>query len=59
VRSRYAAAALERNAPVTLVNHPEGSHGFEHRNDDDRSREVLRMAIEFFHAHLWRGPSGF
>jgi acetyl esterase/lipase len=48
----FAAAALERNAPLTLVNHPAGFHGFEHRNDDERSREILRMWIEFLRTHL-------
>ncbi|MFN2385342.1 MAG: alpha/beta hydrolase [Thermoanaerobaculia bacterium] len=48
----FAAAALERNAPLTLVNHPTGFHGFEHRNDDERSREILRMWIEFLRMHL-------
>jgi hypothetical protein len=42
------AAALQRNAPITLVNHPSGSHGFDHRDDDARTREILAMAIAFF-----------
>lgn len=49
---RFIAAALERNAPITLVNHPTGSHGFDHREDDARTREILRMAIEFLRTHL-------
>jgi acetyl esterase/lipase len=48
----FAAAALDRNAPLTLVNHPAGFHGFDHRNDDERSREILRMWIEFLKTHL-------
>jgi acetyl esterase/lipase len=49
---RFVADALRRNWPITLVNHPEGSHGFEHREDDARTREILRMAIAFVRLHL-------
>ncbi|MGH9368136.1 MAG: alpha/beta hydrolase [Thermoanaerobaculia bacterium] len=49
---QFVSAALERNAPVTLVNHPSGTHGFDHRDDDSRTREILAMAIAFFRAHL-------
>jgi dienelactone hydrolase len=49
---QYVAVALRRNAPVALVNHPDGVHGFDHRNDDPRTREILRMAIAYFQEHL-------
>lgn len=49
---RFVGAALERNAPVALVNHPTGVHGFDHRNDDARSREILRLTLEFLRSHL-------
>ena len=49
---RFVAAALERNLALTVVNHPEGSHGFDHKEDDARSREILEMALAFFRAHL-------
>jgi acetyl esterase/lipase len=49
---RFAAAALARNLTFTLVNHPEGEHGFDHRNDDSRTREILDMALVFFRTHL-------
>ena len=54
---RFAAAALAHNVPFALVNHPAGSHVFDHRDDDARTREVLEMAIAFFRAHLG-GASG-
>lgn len=53
---QFVAAALERNASITLVNHPTGTHGFDHRDDDARTREILRMAIEFFRTHLAARP---
>jgi acetyl esterase/lipase len=49
---RFAAVALSHNVPIALVNHPAGSHGFDHREDDARTREVLEMAIAFFRANL-------
>lgn len=48
----FAAAALERNANLVLVTHPTGFHGFDTRNDDARSREIIVMAIEFMKRHL-------
>jgi dienelactone hydrolase len=50
----FAAAALARNVAFTLVNHPTGSHGFDHRDDDARTHEILEMAIAFFQSHLAR-----
>ena len=48
----FVAKALERNLTFTVVNHPAGSHGFEHKDDDARTREILAMALAFFRAHL-------
>jgi acetyl esterase/lipase len=53
----FIAAALAANAPLTVVNHPAGEHGFDMLNDDDRSREIIRGAIEFMKAHLGAGAS--
>lgn len=52
---KFTAAALEKNAPVLLVNHPDGAHGFDHRNPDARSREIVRLTIEFLRQEL-AGP---
>jgi acetyl esterase/lipase len=52
VIDQFAAAALAANAPLTLMNHPQGKHGFDALNDDDRSREIIRAAIAFMHTHL-------
>ena len=48
----FVAKALEKNLTLTVVNHPNGSHGFEHKDDDARTREILTMALAFFRAHL-------
>jgi acetyl esterase/lipase len=49
---RFAADALKANAPLTLLNHPQGKHGFDALNDDARSREIIRAALAFMHTHL-------
>jgi acetyl esterase/lipase len=50
--ARFTARALEANAPITVINHPAGLHGFDNQNDDERSREIIRGAIEFMVTHL-------
>jgi acetyl esterase/lipase len=49
---RFTARALAVNAPITVINHPLGAHGFDNQNDDERSREIIRSAIEFMRTHL-------
>lgn len=49
---RFVASALAGNAPITLMNHPTGVHGFDVENDDERSREIIRAALEFMKTHL-------
>jgi acetyl esterase/lipase len=49
---RFVAEALSKNIALTLMNHPQGVHAFDNQNDDERSREIIRTAIEFIRAHL-------
>jgi hypothetical protein len=49
---RFVAKALAANIALTLMNDPQGVHGFDNQNDDDRSREIIRTAIAFIGAHL-------
>ena len=49
---RFVAMALERNAPLDLMNHAAGRHGFDILDDDDRSREILRRTLEFLRGAL-------
>ncbi len=44
--------AVSRNISLNFVNHPRGVHGFDNQNNDDRSREIIRAALEFMKAHL-------
>jgi acetyl esterase/lipase len=49
---RFVNAALAKNIALTLMNHPQGVHGFDNQNDDERSREIIRSAIAFMQTHL-------
>jgi hypothetical protein len=49
---RFAAGALSRNLPVTVVNHPEGPHAFDLFLDSEMSREVIRQTLAFLRFHL-------
>ena len=42
-----ASRAIAQNAPLTLLNHPTGYHGFELFNDDDATRVVIDQTLEF------------
>jgi len=48
---QFVELALRKNLLVDLCNHPNGHHGFDVRDDDDRSREIIRHAIEFIRDH--------
>jgi acetyl esterase/lipase len=54
---KFLDVAVKQNAPITLVIHPTGAHGFENSNDDDRSREIIRMAVDFLRTHLSLTPA--
>lgn len=49
---RFVTEALVKNIALTLMNHPQGVHGFDNQNDDERSREIIRSAIAFMQIHL-------
>jgi acetyl esterase/lipase len=49
---RFVAEALKQNIPLTLATHPQGVHGFDNQNDDDRSREIVAAALGFMKWHL-------
>jgi acetyl esterase/lipase len=48
---RFVAKALDRNLPITLLNH-QGPHGFEMMQDSDGSRETVRQMLGFMRFHL-------
>ena len=48
----FVRKAQERGLDLTVLDHPTGQHGFDTRDDDERSREIIREALEFFGHHL-------
>jgi len=48
----FLQRALAANAPLDLLNHPAGQHGFDILDDDARSREIIARTIEFLKARL-------
>jgi acetyl esterase/lipase len=49
---RFVAAALAGNAPLEVLNHPDGRHGFDILDDDPRTREIAARTIDFLRTHL-------
>lgn len=48
----FVQRALAANAPLDLMNHPAGRHGFDILDDDNRSREIIARTVEFLKSHL-------
>jgi acetyl esterase/lipase len=52
---RFVARALAANAPITVMNHPTGGHGFDsfdNKGDEERSKQIIRSSIGFMRTHL-------
>lgn len=49
---RFVVAALRKNVTIDVMNHPTGQHGFDFRDDNQRTREILARTLEFIRAHL-------
>ncbi|HEU0028855.1 MAG TPA: alpha/beta hydrolase [Ktedonobacterales bacterium] len=47
---RFIQAALAANMPLDVLNHPSGHHGFDARDDDARTREIIRHTLDFARA---------
>jgi acetyl esterase/lipase len=44
---RFVRRARELDAPIQLIEHPAGRHGFDVLNDDLRTREIIKHTLEF------------
>jgi acetyl esterase/lipase len=51
---RFVQLATSRNLTIDFMTHPTGHHGFDVDDDNARSREIIKRAIEFVHAHSAR-----
>jgi len=52
----FVAEALAAGTPLTLLNHPEAPHGFDH-DPDPRTHEVLKTFLAFLATHLSPAPA--
>lgn len=48
----FVRKALEKNCPITFVNHPNGRHGFDILDEDKRTHEIIEMALSFIETHV-------
>jgi len=48
----FVAAALARNAPLSMINYPAGEHGFEILNDTAETRRVIAQSIAWVKSRL-------
>jgi len=44
----FMERARERGAPVELLEHPQGQHGFDVFDEGERTREIIARTLEFF-----------
>ena len=49
---RFIREAVAKNVVLTFANYPQGVHGFDNQNDDDRSREIIQSALAFMKSQL-------
>jgi hypothetical protein len=49
---RFAMHALERNLPITLINHATGPHSFDLFDDSETSRQIIRQILGFLRLQL-------
>ena len=52
VIDRFVAAALARNLPLTVANHPAAPHAFDLVDDTDETREMIRRMLGFLRYYL-------
>ncbi len=48
----FIQQALKKNACLDVLNHATGQHAFDVRDDNARTRDILRRTIQFIQSHL-------
>jgi poly(3-hydroxybutyrate) depolymerase len=48
----FVQQALRRNVSIDVLNHPRGQHVFDCRDDNERTRDILRRTVEFIRNNL-------
>ena len=49
---RFVTKALDRNLPITMVNHANGPHAFDLVDDSETSHEIIRQVLDFLRFQL-------
>ncbi|HEU5368831.1 MAG TPA: alpha/beta hydrolase [Ktedonobacterales bacterium] len=49
----FVAEALRQNAPIEVINYPEGRHAFDVLDNTDRTRQIIRRTLAFLQTHLF------
>ena len=49
---KFVSESLAKNLAIELINYPEGQHGFDLYDDNDRSRQIVRRALQFMRENL-------
>jgi len=48
----FIMKALEHNLPLTLINYRQGHHPFDMVDDNDETREIIKLTLKFLKYHL-------
>ena len=48
----FYGKAINQNLPITIINYPDASHGFDFTNDDEITGQIINNTIEFLKFHL-------
>jgi acetyl esterase/lipase len=52
VLDSFISEAIAQNTTLQFMNHPTGRHGFDIRDDDPRSSEIIQATLTFLQTHL-------
>lgn len=48
----FVTNAVSHNAPIVFVNYAEGNHAFDVRDNNEKSRRIIKQTIDFMKFHL-------
>ena len=50
----FVRAAWGKKVTLDFLTHPQGQHGFDIFNDDERTRDIIKKTLGFIESHLSR-----
>jgi acetyl esterase/lipase len=56
--NRFVEQARQKGVKVAFCQHPEGQHGFDVLNDDEKSRTIITQTLTFIQNHLSTQDNG-